>query len=350
MKIAHFANWAPRQSGMYESVKDQIKYERREGAESIFIDAHHEDPEDRVDGWLKPSKWDDCRNADIWVLHSFIPEKVKDLFSKKINVAVLHGPTEHMMLKEWTSARQNQCFNLHINILWKYDATITLNKHEYDIMKSYDEYHRLYYIPNSIDIENYPAEGMTWEFLNTPAILSCDVPRLEKLPSTIIWAMPKIAERIPSARLNVFSLTLEPIGTWRNIFVRSHKRELQRLCENVQLENNNLKPFMRGADIGFNNNISGILSRVSMEMMALGTPIVSYGGDQNGIPYTDYVARVFDLDSIAEQIERCWKDLNDKKCGLKKKTIKFAQTYCSREKEVKKYMQLYNDLLKKKNG
>lgn len=348
MKVVHFSNWAPHQSGMYESVKEQIKYERKNGLVSEFIDAHHEDPRDRKDEWLFPVPWDSAKDADIWVMHNFIPEKLKYLFKEKVTIAVLHGPTEHMLLLEWASKRKQTTFNLHTTILWQYDATITLNKHEYDIMKLYDEYHRLHYIPNSIDLETTKLKGNTWQYQNRPAILSCDTFRLEKLPAHIIWSMPRIVEKIKDARLNLFSMPLEPISTWRNIFCRSHERKLESLCENIQLENNNLKPFMRGADIGFNNNLSGILSRVSMEMMALGTPIVSYGGNQAGVPYTKYVAKIFDLDSIAEQVALCWEDLKKDGSTLKQDTIDFAHEYFDRSKEVKKHIKLYSELMEKK--
>ena len=350
MKICHFANWAPRQSGMYESVKEQIKYERREGLTSEFIDVHHDDPEDRKDDWLTPVPWKIAKEADIWVMHSTIPESLKPLFKEKVTVAVLHGPTEHMLLLEWATKGKSTTFNLHTALLWSYDATVTINQHEYDVMKLYDEYDRLHYIPNSIDLETCAIDGMKWEYNHHPAIISCDVVRIEKLPTHIIWAMPKIAKKMPEARLNVFSLPLEPISTFRNLFCRSKSRKLESLCENIQLENNNLKPFMRGADIGFNNNVSGILSRVSMEMMALGVPIVSYGGDQAGIPYTRYVAKIYDLDSIAEQVKKCWRDLTAKGSTLKQDTIKFAKEHFDRGKEVKKYVKLYNDLKDKKNG
>ena len=348
MQVVHFANYSPRKSGMYESTKDQIKYERKAGLKSDFIDPHERwkdgtrNGEEKMDdGWLSPVPHEVAKKADIWVMHSFIPDSVKDLFYKKKTVAILHGPSEHMLLKEWTTERREQSFNLHINVLWKYHATVTINQHEYDIMKLYDEYNRLHYIPNSIDLERYQDDGVAWEYQNHPAILSCDVTRLEKLPASIIWSMPKIVEKLPDARLNVYGLTLEPIETWRNIFCRSKGRKLETLCENIQLQNNDLRPFMRGGDIGFNNNFSGIASRVTMEMMAWGMPVVSYGGD-----YTKYHAKIFDLDSIAEQICKCWYDLSKEGSTLKEDTIKYAKKNFDREKEVKKYVKLYKDLLK----
>lgn len=348
MHIVHFANWAPRKSGMFESTKEQIKYERKEGLKSDFVDAYNENPKDKKDGFLTPISWQQATKADITVLHSLIPEKIKSTMMKKVSVAVLHGPSEHMLLKEWTTDRREAAFDLHIKILWTYDATVVLNQHEYDIMKLYDEKNRLHYIPNSIDLENYTQDGLKWEYEHHPAIGSFDVNRLEKLPAHAIWAMPRVEKKIPDARLNLFCLGLEQMTMWRNIFCKAKKRKLEHLCESIQLEIKNLKPFMRGVDIGFNNNISGILSRVSMELMAFGIPIVSYGGNQAGIPYTKYVAQIWDLDSIADQITRCWQDLSREGSTLKKKTMDYAKRYFDRGKEIKKYVKLYRQLMEKK--
>jgi len=100
---------------------------------------------------------------------------------------------------------------------------------------------------------------------------------------------------------------------------------------------------MKGADIMFNNNFSGILSRVGMECMAMGIPVVSYGGD-----YTKYHAKIFDLDSIAEQIHKCWKDLSRDGSTLRQDTINYANENFDRAKEIKKYVKLYQDLLRNK--
>ena len=346
MRVVHFANWAPRKSGMYESVKEQVKYERREGLKSDFIDAYKEKPrEDQIDDFLSPVPWSEAEKADIWVLHSLIPEKIKHLFDKKITVAVLHGPSEHMLLKEWTSKRREMSFNLHISILWRYNATVVLNQHEYDIMKLYDEYNRLHYIPNSIDLENYSPDGYKWKYHNHPAIVSFDVNRLEKLPAHIIWAMPRIIKKIPTARLNLFSLDLEPIATFRNIFCRAKGRSLEAMSENIQLAITDLRPFMRGADIGFNNNMSGIASRVTMEMMAMGIPVIGYDGD-----YTKYKPRIWNLNSIAEQLIKCWQDLSRKGSTLRKETIEYAKKHFDRGKEIKKYVKLYEELREKKHA
>jgi glycosyltransferase involved in cell wall biosynthesis len=342
MRICHFSNFAPSESGMYESVKDAIKYERQAGYSSEIVVSHVEDEgaQIRKDGWLESIPWEEAKKADVWVLHSAIPEPLKELGKSKVRVAVLHGPTEHMLLKEW--AKGGASFNLHVNLLWEYDATVCLNQHEYDIMKFYDEkVGRCRYIPNSIDLEQFKNIS-SWQYQHHPAILSCDTPRIEKLPFHIIWAMPFLQEdyKLPDARLNIYSLPLEPIAIWRGVFCRSHQWKLEKCCENIQLANNDLRPFQAGVDIGFNNNYSGIASRVTMEMMACGVPIVSYGGE-----YTKYHAKIFDLPSIAEQINRCWRDLTAEGSTLKEETLAYARENFDRSKNVKQYIQLYKELL-----
>jgi len=82
-----------------------------------------------------------------------------------------------------------------------------------------------------------------------------------------------------------------------------------------------------------------------MEAMLLGVPVVSYNGD-----YTDYHAKTFDLDSIAEQVARCWADLNNPKKKLREKTRAYAKKHFDRGVSVKKYVKLYQKLREEKNG
>jgi glycosyltransferase involved in cell wall biosynthesis len=248
-----------------------------------------------------------------------------------------------MLWKEFTSNRSDEAFNLHLRILWEYDATIVHYDHEWDILKLYDEYDRLHLVMNSIDLKRYQNDdSLAWKFWNHPAILSCDTVRIEKLPAQIIWAMPKVIERVPTAKLNLFCLPLEGISTWRHIFCKSKARLLESCCENIQFEINDLRPFMKGADIGFNNNMNGIYSRAQMEMMAMGKPIIAYNGK-----YTPYLAKIWDLDSIAEQIEKCWKDLTKEGSTVKEDCIKYAQENFNREKAVLGDIEVYKKVLGK---
>ena len=69
MKVAHFSLWGCRQSGLYECTKDQIKYERKLGIDSVLGLFDVENPEEGLqdDGWLSPVSWEQCKDADVFV-------------------------------------------------------------------------------------------------------------------------------------------------------------------------------------------------------------------------------------------------------------------------------------------
>jgi glycosyltransferase involved in cell wall biosynthesis len=351
MRIAHFAAFAPSKSGMYESTKDQIKYERKEGLDSVFIDGLRPNFVGRKDGWLETVDWKIALDSDVWVIHSNIPPPLaeqRDKFREKNNtVAIMHGPCENMLLKEWGFLTKNideAAFTItHINSIWYHDACVVLNQHEYDISVLYDEYDKLIYIPNSIDLDRV-RDTTKWKYRNRPAIISCDAPRIEKLPVHILFAMSKVVEKIPDARLNYFGIPLDHVEFFRNMVCRVKKRHLDFDCiENFHMKLNTLMPFIAGADIGFNNNYSGICSRVHMEMMACGVPVVSYNGD-----YTKYHAKCFDLNSIAEKISECWNDLQS--TDLSSATKEYAFKNFDRSVYIKDYVKLYERLAEEKNG
>jgi glycosyltransferase involved in cell wall biosynthesis len=126
------------------------------------------------------------------------------------------------------------------------------------------------------------------------------------------------------------------------MFCKAKGRAIEGLCENIQFEINDLRPFMRGADLMFNNNMNGIYSRAQMEMMAMGKPVIAYNGK-----YTPYIARIWDLDSIAEQVERCWKDLTADPEGVCGRTRAYAEGNFDRAKAAKLDIAVYEKVLGK---
>jgi len=352
MKVVHFCQIAPNHSGMYESTKDQIKYERQNGVESDIIDPFLEKNAGLKDGWLEAIHWEKAKEIKVWVIHAGMPPPLKEYWHKNkekhVVVAVLHGPVEHMLVKEYTAALRgiydDRTFTeVHINMIWEYDACVVINQHEYDISKLYDENDRLHYIPNSIDLERIDQKAGDWPYVKRPAVVVADYPRFEKTPAHIIWAMPLVIEKLPNARLSVLALPFENIEFWRNLFHRSKNWKLLKDCiDNLHIKWGPVMPYMHGADIMVNTNFSGILSRVGMEAMAIGLPVVSYNGD-----YTKYHAKIFDLQDIADNVVQCWEDLQSS--DLKQKTIEYAYENFDRSKYVPEYVKLYQKLKEEKN-
>jgi glycosyltransferase involved in cell wall biosynthesis len=254
---------------------------------------------------------------------------------------VIHGTSDFLVLDEVVSKAENTSFNTHINLINKFDKSVAVNTYDYEIYKLYDYYDRLSYIQDSVDLERFNLEGYKYPFMYHPQIVFCDSLRINKNPSHIIWAMNEIYKQIPTARLTVVSLDLETILTWRNIIMRSAKGQLKGLCENILMEMTEIRPFLRGADILWNGNISGIFSRVEMEAKACGCEVI--GWDDK---YTQWTPKSHNIKDIADCVVNCWNEIKDNREEFREKAFKLANENFNMETNVRdKFIPLYNKTL-----
>jgi glycosyltransferase involved in cell wall biosynthesis len=341
MKIVHFSNWGLRRSGLYECTKDQIKYERKYGIDSQLALFEHDKPnKDWIDdNWLKPIPWEECKDADLYVIHRGLPAELDK--KEKPVITVIHGTVEFLMLEELFSNAEKTPFNTHINLIRDCAACVAVNPHDFDIYKLYDIDNKLELIHDAIDIERYTIEGYQHPFNNRPQILFCDSLRVNKYPAHIIWAMSEIVKEIPTAKLTIVGLDLLNILTWRNLILRSPNKSLAENLELVQLMTTEVRPYMRGADILVNGNMSGIPSRTELEAMACGCQVVSYADY-----FTKYKCSPFDIKDMAKQIIRCWNDIKDNRKKARLEARQWVFENANMEKQVvNKFIPLYKKVL-----
>lgn len=346
LRVIHWSNYAPRKSGLFECAKDQVKYERKFGIDSQMAIYERENPDENWidDGWLKPISWKETEDADLHIIHRGLPKEIEDKIPDKKKIVVIHGTSDFLVLDEVMSSAERTPFNTHINLINKNDAAVAVNPYDYEIYKLYDYNNKLTYIQDSIDFERFNLDEYKYPFMHHPQIIFCDSLRINKNPSHIIWAMKKIYEKIPTARLTVVSLDLETILTWRNILLRSARGLLKVLSENVLMEMTEIRPFLRGADILWNGNVSGIFSRVEMEAMACGCEVVGWDNT-----YTKWTPKSHNINDIADCVVNCWNEIKDNREEARKKAFQFASENFNMEKNVKeKYIPLYNQILGRK--
>jgi len=340
MKICHFGMWSPNRSGLHEATVEQILYERKEGLDSYLIHSEVEDPDPNrctdVENDITAHGWKFAQDADVWVMHRAIPGKLMPMLQHKKNIGILHGTSEIMVLHEIESHGKNDKFNMHIDFLKRFQKVVTITKSDTEVMQMYDTENKVVHINDSIDTEKYSPIGYKWEYRYRPAIISTTNIRINKNPAPLFWAMPKIIEKIPKARLNVFGLNLHDLSTWSNIIMKSPYISIS--LENVHNQFFDLRPFLRGADISFNSNYSGIFSRDSMEALACGCSVVAYTPE-----HTKY-ACYRHIPSIVDAIQRAWDDIRNNPEKQIEENRQYAFDNFSWEKNVKKYIKLYESL------
>jgi glycosyltransferase involved in cell wall biosynthesis len=337
--VAHWSLWAPGRSGLFHAVIDQVKYERRVGLDARFIhcDIRDPDPTRFTEEGITALGWASAMDCDIWVLHRSIPNELMSTLPKKKSIAVLHGTSEIMVLHEIESGGRDDKFNMHVDFLNQFNRIVTITESDTQIMKLYENgRNKVVYIGDAIDLEKYTIEGHAWEFKYRPAIISTTNVRVNKNPAPLFWAMPEIIKVIPRARLNIFGLTLADIMTWRNLILKSNAISIA--VENIHNQFYDLRPFLRGADISFNSNYSGIFSRDSMEAMACGCSVVAYSNEHT--PYACHRQ----TPSIVSAIKRAWDDLIADPEQQILKNRQYAEEHFDMKKAVDKYIEVYNSL------
>lgn len=342
----HFANNAKRKSGLYECTRDQIFYERKCGINSqlAFYEQEKVSKDWIDDGWLKPVDWSWAKNANLFIVHRGIPGEVLKKFPNTKKIMVVHGTADFLILDEIVSKGDRQNINVHINLINSTNASVAVNRHDYEIYKYYDRDDKLSLIHDAIDTDKFSLKGYKHPYLNHPQIIYADSLRINKNPAHIIWAMPEIFKTIPNARLTIFGLKLNSILTWRNFILRSAGQRLNSMIENIQLETTELRPYYRGADILYNGNFSGIPSRVEMEAMACGCQVISSNGD-----FSKFHFKAYDIKSIAKAFCDCWEYIKKDPKKARQEARRYALKHFSMEKKVKnEYISLYHRVLEDK--
>lgn len=343
LRVIHFSNWAPKRSGLYECVKDQIKYERKQGIDAQLALFETKEPEDLIDDdWLSPISWQECEDADLYVIHRGLPGELEKL--NKPDIMVIHGTVEFLMLEEVYSQANKTPFNTHINLIKNCDKSVAVNQHDYDIYKLYDADNKLEMIHDAIDLERFTIDGYKHPYNNHPQILFCDSLRPNKYPSHAIWAMSEVVKKYPKARITVVGLDLLGILTWRNLILRSPQGHLANNIENIGLLSNDNPAYMRGADILINGNISGVPSRTELEAMASGCSVISYSDS-----FTKWKCNPFDIKDMGQKIIDCWEYIQKDPIKVRLENRQWVEQNANMEKQVKeKYIPMYKKLLEEK--
>jgi len=338
MKAAHFSSYAPHRSGLFEAAKDLVLAERAAGIDSLFVNMTVADPEKHLaecpggtlgEASLNPSTWEEAKDAYIWVVHRGIPAELLEESKKHYTIMAIHGGPEHMVMYDIENSGNKQSFNSHINMINNYSKAVALNEHDFQIWKLYADPGQVVLIEDSIDISRYSPEGYAWEFHGLPAILYADISRNIKLPFTLFWAMPGVHRKLSKARLEVYGLPFAEINTFRNTMVRGYDINLLGTLESVQLITSDLRPMMRGAHIGVNPNLSGVRSRVTMEMMACGLPVIATNGD-----YAIKHYKAYGTEELERAICTAWEEIEKDMKGACEKARAYALEHFDIKKAV----------------
>lgn len=307
MKVAHFAQFGPNQSGLYATVKDLILAERMQGINAEMIDSalpcskcgFYEIRVGCTDGEIttQPLEW--AYDADLLVRHTCIPQSVEGLGIPM--VMCIHGRPENSFLLEHRGKMPIYSFMEQLPYDKRYKLIITFWEEFIPHWKTIMPTSRVEYVPAPVNMKEFTPNGEAFDLgqkRGEPNLLVVDNWRDDETPFNVIWAALKFyQDYCPTARLHVFGLPEAGDGP---VAVMARALDRSGVWGKAYTLHNQMPQIYRSADILLTPHV--IATRVIREGLASGLPIVA----GTGCRYTPFTANPKDIDGYAKAINRVW--------------------------------------------
>lgn len=327
--IAHWVQFAPGHSGMYETVKELVKYEKRIPGVLAGIVEPMDKPKCRNGGQIDPidtdiitQSWNWAfQQANIHMVHFMQHPYIRRL---KPRIFVMHGSIEACLYSELDPPKHKfSSLSTAIAMLNSCDASIAIHKRQYNMFKAFDYGNKLSYIRRGIDLERWCPDGAKMNLNGEPAITYGEIWRHMKDPLVAMYGVYEFCKRHDKAKFHPFGCTYY-VDTWNRMLQSSRFYEI---LGQHGIAGHQAFPehWYRGADINISPVMNGEDSRAAVESLACGTPVIGWDTNQ----YNDFVptrkAKAFDWFDLADQIADLWSELQSDREGVRTKCVEYAR-------------------------
>jgi len=328
--IAHWVQYAPGYSGMYETVKELCIAENEIPGVLAGLVEPIDKPDCRAGGKRDPAEdiltqpWSwALQDATLHMIHySTTP------FSRNLSpcVFMIHGgflPVLYAELTEKTHA--GRALSSAINWINKCEASICIHKQQYYYYKHFDFNDKLHFVTRGVNLKRWKPRGSKMRLDGKPAVTYGEVWRLMKDPAMVMFAVLEYAKQNPNVRLNVFGASTY-IPTWENLIYGSKIHQIigrWGLCTNKSFPEH----WYRAADMLLYPALTGEHSRVGIQAMACGCPVIAWDTDAFDDWKPNRRARPFDPRDMAEQISSLWEEIKNNRDAVRKNCTRYARSH-----------------------
>lgn len=341
MKIAHFSYFAPHASGMYVTIAELVAAENKLGMDAGLIDTNNYSGgnTDESTGNLIVSKelsWAD--DADVYVLSSAIPQDYK-LKGKPI-VMILHGCPRDIFEGELfnMNGKNEAAFSTMLSYFKqtdKFKAFVTLWKEHYEYYKDYVD--DMYCVPAGCNLDKYKIEGKKYGFVGSgaPNVVFSDIWRFMKHPYHILHGIKLAQKQLPNLKLHMYGLPEKDKALWYELCRTAGFDKFLGELDGIIFD---LDDVYRAADMVITP--VEVSHRITREAMASGTPVIA-----GGYEHTPYNFHPYKPVEMAEQIIRCWSDIQADPEGVKNRCRETALKHMDVMDTARGLQKIYEKIL-----
>ena len=356
LKIAHWCNWAPRISGMYETTRELIAAENKiEGVLAGFVEtpgmgASQQQVKRAAEGGRVDGLHLECRSqgwgwamkyADIHIIHSTL---VSNFGRLKPKAFFISGTPESCLNNELEPGDKAESFSSAGGYIAKCEASFVTSERARRFWSQFDYGgDKVHQVNKGIDLEWWKRTSTKQTLNGEPSVLFGEIWRGMKHPFHLLYAVDQIYRENPDIRLNVWGCNqkrgfwLKMINTLRfNDFLgRQGLRGIIDYPEHY---------YTRG-DVLVSPGLYGDVSRVQQEAMACGCPVICWDTDQFKETHPYKYAKAFDMDDLAQKIMETYEEVLDDREGIAKQCRKLAERYFDVNYEAQQVVSILRDVV-----
>ena len=345
MKVAHFCHMGAHTSGMYMTIAELVAAENKLGMDAGIIDTNNyaggnvdESTGDMI--VTKDLSWAD--DADVYVLSSIIPDDYKR--KGKPIVMLLHGVPEDIFESELYEMDPDSKAPFSTMLAYiknpMFKAFVTLWKEHFEYYKDYVP--NCYYVPAGCNLDKWKPEGRKYEFngAGKPNVVYCDSWRFYKHPYHILHGVALAQKQIPELRMHLYGLPQKQKEIWCALCVEAGFDKFFGEFDTIITD---IDAVYRACDMVITP--MHIATRIVREATACGTPVVA-----GGYEHTPYNFHPYKPTEMAEQIIRCWQDLQADPEGVKERCRATAVKHMDVMDTARGLQKIYEKVLDEQAG
>ena len=341
MIIGHMLPYTPHRSGLYETGREIIEEEIKQGHDARFLDtegSYHPYLLDRGARSCSVSWF--LNEPDIYIMHQICSDEIL----KKINkpcLVVLHGTPKDTF---WADAFfKGRSYEAILDFVDKPNFNfVTLWKRHLEFWKPIMG-DRVSYIPSCVDLERFSPSIEPYSFrgksLGSPNILFGDSWRIDKLPFEIMHSFYYFKKEYPEARIHIFCKNEENKSLWQRFMYKI-----------IQGKDNYLGEY-DGLLLDFPNVVRACdfvvtpqkdSTRIIRESLALGTPVVAL----EGCRHTPYTGDHYYPKKFKDSMVQCWEELKSNRDFIEAECREYAEKQFDVKNTVKQLIHILEETIK----
>jgi len=345
--VAHWAQYAPLGSGLYETTKELIQYENRiDGIIAGLVEPDNTkggNVDTSTDPHLVTQSHDWAfREANLHMIHSSLTGISARL---EPNIFLLHGSPEACLWSELQPFDRGFSMTTCLQYMERSAAVITFMKRHHWIWSHFDSSGKVRYVQKGVDLERFTPNGMKMKLEGSPAVLYGEVWREIKDPFVTFLGLDEYFKKNPEMRFHPWALG-DKRSMWEAVV---HRSGFIKFLGSYLLSGAQSYPehWYRGGDMLISPVLMGEPSRVLQEALACGCPVISWDSDNFGDTPSFKKAKAFDPRDLSEKVGELWEEIQSDPKGIRRKARKVAEENYSMKRMADQVVRISREVLAK---